>query len=354
MAYKSGTFRRILTSLAITALLGITAQAQAESPTVTGAGATFPYPVYSKWAYDYNKETGVRLNYQSIGSGGGIKQIKEKTVDFGASDAPLEAAELDKAGLIQFPMIMGGVVPVVHVSGIADGQLKLSAANLADIFLGKISKWNDPKIMADNKGVNLPAADITVVHRADGSGTTWIFTNYLSKVSPEWKAKVGNDKAVQWPVGLGGKGNEGVAAFVSKVDGAIGYVEYAYALQNKMSAALLKNQAGNFVAPTDVNFQAAAASADWAKAKGYYMVLTDQPGANSWPITGASFILVYKTQADPGHAKGMLKFFDWSYRNGGKAAKELDYVPMPEAVVKMVGDTWKKEIKDQTGKALWP
>jgi phosphate transport system substrate-binding protein len=354
MALTSGTFKRLLAGLAVAALLGIGAQAQAESPTITGAGATFPYPVYSKWAFDYNKETGVRLNYQSIGSGGGIKQIKEKTVDFGASDAPMEPAELDKAGLLQFPMIMGGVVPVVHIPGIATGQLKLSAANLADIFLGKITKWNDPKIMADNKGLNLPGTDITVVHRADGSGTTWIFTNYLTKVSPEWKSKVGNDKAVQWPVGLGGKGNEGVAAFVTKVDGAIGYVEYAYALQNKMAAALLKNQAGNFVAPTDENFQAAAANADWAKAKGYYMVLTDQPGVNSWPITGASFILMYKAQTDGVHAKEVLKFFDWSFRNGAKAAQALDYVPMPEAVVKMVADTWKKEIKEQAGKAIWP
>ncbi len=322
--------------------------------TITGAGATFPYPAYSKWAYDYNQETGVRLNYQSIGSGGGIKQIKAKTVDFGASDAPLKPAVLDASGLMQFPMIMGGVVPVVHLKGIAAGQLKLSAENLADIYLGKITKWNDKKLVADNPGLSLPAEDIAVVHRADGSGTTWIFTNYLTKISKEWKEKVGNDKAVQWPVGVGGKGNEGVAAFVGKVDGSIGYVEYAYALQNKMASVLLKNHDGTYVAPTAKNFQAAAAGADWAHAKGYYMVLTDQPGANSWPITGASFILVYKTQTNPEQAKDVLKFFDWSYKNGGKAAMSLDYVPMPEKVVKMVEMTWEKELKDQNGKAIWP
>jgi len=354
MQFKNGVFKKMLAGLAITVVIGISAQAKAET-TITGAGATFPYPVYSKWAYDYNAKTGVRLNYQSIGSGGGIKQIKAKTVDFGASDAPMKPAEMDEYGLMQFPMIMGGVVPVVNLKGIAGGQLKLSPANLADIFLGKITKWNDPKIMAENTGgINLPNEDITVVHRADGSGTTWIFTNYLTKVSGEWKDKVGNDKAVQWPVGLGGKGNEGVAAFVGKVAGSIGYVEYAYALQNKMTSVLLKNHDGNYAAPTAENFQAAAAGADWAHAEGYYMVLTDQPGPNSWPITGASFILVYKTQANPVKAKEVLKFFDWSYRNGGKAALSLDYVPMPDAVVKMVEDTWSKELRDQAGKSLWP
>lgn len=322
--------------------------------TITGAGATFPYPVYSKWAYVYNKDTGVQLNYQSIGSGGGIKQIKAKTVDFGASDAPLKPEDLDESGLMQFPMIMGGVVPVVNVSGIGAGQLKLTPDVLADIYLGKITKWNDPKITGINPGVTLPDKSITVVHRADGSGTTWIFTNYLSKVSPEWKDKVGNDKAVKWPAGVGGKGNEGVAAYVGKVDGSIGYVEYAYALQNKMASVQLKNQAGNFVSPTAENFQAAAAGADWANAKGYYMVLTDQPGANSWPITGASFILMYKAQDNPEKAKEVLKFFDWSYKNGGEAAMSLDYVPMPDSVVKMVEDSWHTEIKDASGNAIWP
>lgn len=321
--------------------------------TISGAGATFPYPVYGKWAYAYNKETGVRLNYQSIGSGGGIKQIKARTVDFGASDAPLKPSELDEFGLMQFPMIMGGVVPVVHLAGIGSGQLKLSAANLADIFLGKIKKWDDARIAANNPGLSLPHEDITVVHRADGSGTTWIFTNYLSKVSGEWKGKVGNDKAVAWPVGVGGKGNEGVAAFVRKIEGSIGYVEYAYALQNKMTAVLLQNRAGNFVAPTSENFQAAAAGAGWRHAKGYYMVLTDQPGANSWPITGASFILVYKTQADPARGREVLKFFDWCYKSGAEMAESLDYVPMPANVADMVRESWRREIRDRSGNPIW-
>ena len=321
--------------------------------TITGAGATFPYPVYSQWAHDYNKETGVKLNYQSIGSGGGIKQIKAKTVDFGASDAPLKAADLDKFGLMQFPMIMGGVVPVVHIKGIKAGQLKLSASNLADIYLGKITKWNDARITANNKGLRLPAQDITVVHRSDGSGTTWIFTNYLTKISAEWAKTLGNAKAVAWPVGLGGKGNEGVAAFVRKVNGSIGYVEYAYALQNHMASILLQNLNGTYVAPTSENFQAAAAGADWSHAKGYYIVLTAQPGATSWPITGASFILLYKTQAKPAQAKEVLKFYNWSYKNGAKAAEKLDYVPMPAAVANMVRATWKSVLKDKNGHAIW-
>lgn len=346
--------RKIKTLLIVAAaMLGLSVQANA-APAITGAGATFPYPVYSKWAYVYNQKTGVRLNYQSIGSGGGIKQIKAKTVDFGASDAPMKPAELDKFGLMQFPMIMGGVVPVVHLPGIKAGQLKLTATNLADIYLGRITKWNDPRLVADNAGLSLPNEDITVVHRADGSGTTWIFTNYLSKVSNYWKDQVGNNKSVQWPVGLGGKGNEGVAAFVGKVGGSIGYVEYAYALQNKMASVLLKNHDGNFVAPTAENFQAAAAGADWAHAKGYYMVLTNQPGTSSWPITGASFILIYKTQAKPAQAIQVLKFFDWSYHNGGQAALSLDYVPMPDAVVTMVEGTWQRELRDRSGKAIWP
>ncbi len=327
-----------------------TAQA---ATTITGAGATFPYPVYSQWAHDYNKVTGVKLNYQAIGSGGGIKQIKAKTVDFGASDAPLKPAELDKFGLMQFPMIMGGVVPVVNISGIKAGQLNLTADNLAEIFMGKITKWNDPRIQASNPGLKLPAKAITVVHRSDGSGTTWIFTNYLSKVSGAWKSNIGNAKSVQWPVGVGGKGNQGVAAFVKKVNGAIGYVEYAYALQNHMASVNLKNHYGNFVAPTAANFQAAAAGADWANAKGYYMVLTNQPGANSWPITGASFILMYKVQAKPAQAREVLKFLDWSYKNGAAAAEKLDYVPMPQAVIDMVESTWKQVLKDRSGHAIW-
>lgn len=347
--FKTGV---IVILLAISLAIGFSCQATA-AVVINGAGATFPYPVYSKWAYTYNHLTGVRLNYQSIGSGGGIKQIKAKTVDFGASDAPMKPAELKKYGLMQFPMIMGGVVPVVHVPGLASGTLKLSAANLADIYLGKIKKWNDSRISADNPGLSLPATYITVVHRSDGSGTTWIFTNYLSKVSPTWKKEVGNNKAVQWPVGMGGKGNEGVASFVRQVKGSIGYVEYAYALQNKMTVALLQNHDGNFVAPTSENFQAAAAGADWAHAEGYYMVLTNQPGASSWPITGASFILMYKKQTNPAHAKEVLKFFDWCYKNGSKAALSLDYVPMPSKVVKMVEETWKSVIHGPAGEAIF-
>jgi len=331
---------------------GYAAQAMAAA-TINGAGATFPYPVYGKWAHAYNKETGVRFNYQAIGSGGGIKQIKAKTVDFGASDAPLKPEALDKAGLMQFPMIMGGVVPVVNVAGIGANQLVLNGKVLADIYLGKITKWNDPAIKMLNQGVNLPADSIAVVHRADGSGTTWIFTNYLTKVSADWAKSIGNNKAVSWPTGLGGKGNQGVAAFVNKVPGSIGYVEYAYALQNHMASVKLMNQAGNAVAPTSENFQAAAAGADWAHAKGYYMVLTDQPGAKSWPITGASFILMYKSQKHPATAKEVLKFFDWSYKNGAKMAEDLDYVPMPEKVIEMVEATWEKEIRKHNGGAIW-
>jgi phosphate transport system substrate-binding protein len=345
--------KTLLVTVAAVGLLAAAPQPSAHAATtINGAGATFPYPVYSQWAYLYEQETGVRLNYQSIGSGGGIKQIKAKTVDFGASDAPLKPEELEKAGLIQFPMIMGGVVPVVNVEGIAAGQLHLSADVLADIFLGKITKWNDARIAAENKGLKLPDKAITVVHRADGSGTTWIFTNYLSKVSKEWADKVGNNKAVEWPAGVGGKGNEGVAAYVQRVKGSIGYVEYAYALQNKMSHVLLQNQAGNYVGPTAENFQAAAANADWANAAGYYMVLTDQPGADSWPITGASFILVYKQQDDARMAKAVLDFFAWCYQNGDETALKLDYVPIPDSVVKMVEATWAKKIRAD-GKQVW-
>jgi phosphate transport system substrate-binding protein len=342
--------RSILIACATLLLIAGTAFA---GTTINGAGATFPYPVYGQWAWLYNKDTGVKLNYQSIGSGGGIRQIKAKTVDFGASDAPLKAEELNEAGLLQFPMIMGGVVPVVNVPGIAAGQLKLSGPTLADIFLGKITKWNDAAIAKENPGVALPDSAITVVYRADGSGTTWIFTNYLSKVSATWKDSVGNAKSVKWPSGVGGKGNEGVAAYVQRIKGSIGYVEYAYALQNKLAHSLLQNRDGNYVAPTSATFQAAAANADWEKAEGFYLVLTDQPGAESWPITGASFILVYKEQANAETAKEVLKFFDWCYRNGGKTAEKLDYVPMPEKVISLVEKTWKEQIM-AAGKPVWP
>ena len=339
-------------AVAFAGVVGSASVAQAAT-TINGAGATFPYPVYSKWAHAYNKETGVRFNYQAIGSGGGIKQIKARTVDFGASDAPLKPEALDKAGLMQFPMIMGGVVPVVNIKGIGANQLTLSGSVLADIYLGKITKWNDAAIQTLNPHVSLPNAAIAVVHRADGSGTTWIFTNYLTKVSDSWAKSIGNSKAVAWPTGLGGKGNQGVAAFVNKVPGSIGYVEYAYALQNHMSSILLKNKDGNAVAPTAANFQAAAAGADWKHAKGYYIVLTDQPGAQSWPITGASFILMYKSQKHPKTAKEVLKFYDWSYKHGAKMAMKLDYVPMPEKVIKMVEKTWHDEIRTVNGGVIW-
>ncbi len=319
---------------------------------LNGAGASFPYPVYAQWAHQYNQAKGVRINYQSIGSGGGIAQIKAKTVDFGASDAPLKAKALDEAGLIQFPMVMGGVVPVLHVKGIGAGKLKLSAKALAGIFLGDIKKWNDAVIAGLNPGLSLPDQAIHVVHRADGSGTTWIFTNYLSKVSPAWKKKVGTGKAVAWPAGVGGKGNEGVAGYVKRLDGAIGYVEYAYALKNKIPHVLLQNQAGQFVAPTIETFQAAAANADWTHAPGFYMVLTDQPGKQSWPITGATFILLHKAQSSAAKAKAMLQFFDWCYANGGETAKKLHYVPMPKAVVALVKARWKKDLR-AAGKPVW-
>jgi len=340
-----------LASLVI--LAGTSATALAAVTEISGAGATFPYPIYAKWAEAYNKVTGIKLNYQSIGSGGGIKQIEAKTVDFGASDAPLTAKELNDNGLMQFPTVMGGVVPVVNLPGIGAGDLKLSPKALADIYLGKIKHWNDREITSLNPGLSLPDRRITVVHRSDGSGTTWIYTNYLSKVSPEWKSKVGNDKAVSWPAGVGGKGNEGVASYVGRIRGAIGYVEYAYALQNKMASVKLENRDGHFMDPTSAAFQAAAANADWSHAPGFYMVLTDQPGANSWPITGATFILMHKRQAKPNVAKAVLKFFSWSYANGDGMASQLDYVPMPDSVVDLVKQAWHDKIKGADGSMIW-
>lgn len=316
---------------------------------VTGAGATFPAPLYSRWAADYQKATGVRINYQSVGSGAGIRQIRGKTVDFGASDMPLTDEELAKDGLVQFPAAIGGVVPVVNVTGIAARQLRVTGALLADIYLGKITKWNDPAIAKLNPGIKLPDTQIAVVRRADGSGTTFIFTNYLSKVSAEWKAKVGEGTAVNWPTGAGGKGNEGVSAFVQRLPNSIGYVEYAYAKQNKMAYALLQNADGNFVAPDDTAFKAAAAGAQWQKS--YYQILTNQPGKESWPITGATFILMHAKQDKPAQAAAALRFFDWAYRNGDKVADELDYVPMPDAVKQSVRSLWSK-ITDASGAAV--
>ena len=324
----------------------------ATNMTIVGAGASFPFPVYSQWAHKYYAATKVRLNYQSIGSGGGIAQIKAGTVNFGASDAPLKAGELEECGLIQFPMIMGGVVPVVNVQGLKGGELKLSAPVLADIFLGKVAKWNDPALTTLNPNLSLPDQDINVVHRADGSGTTWIFTNYLDKVSEEWRASIGVGKAVEWPTGVGGKGNEGVSQYVKKVKGSIGYVEFAYALQNHMAHALLENKAGQFVSPTSDSFQSAAAHADWKNAPGFYMVLTDQPGEESWPITGASFILLHKEQEEAEQARAMLKFFAWCYQEGNQIAEELHYVPIPENVTAQVEALWRSSV-NVGGNAVW-
>lgn len=335
--------------LALGAMLSLGA-AQASAQDVTGAGASFPAPVYAKWADAYNKSTGVRINYQSVGSGAGIKQIKGKTVDFGASDAPLKDEELAKDGLVQFPTVIGGVVPVVNIKGITPGQIKMTGQLLGDIYLGKIAKWNDPALAALNPGVPLPDSAIAVVRRADGSGTSFIFTNYLSKVNAEWKDKVGEGTAVNWPTGAGGKGNEGVSAFVQRLPNSIGYVEYAYAKQNKMSHVLLKNKDGQFVAPEDDNFKAAAAGADWAKS--FYQILTEQPGKTSWPITGATFILMHKAQDKPAQASTALKFFDWAYTQGDDMAVALEYVPLPAAVKDLVRAQWAAQLKDGAGKAI--
>ncbi|UUX97724.1 phosphate ABC transporter substrate-binding protein PstS [Aquabacterium sp. J223] len=317
---------------------------------VTGAGATFPAPLYAKWADAYNKATGVRINYQSVGSGAGIRQIKAKTVDFGASDMPLKDDELAKDGMVQFPTVIGGVVPVVNIRGVAPGQMRLTGQVLGDIYLGKVTKWNDPAIASLNPGVSLPDAAISVVRRADGSGTTFIFTNYLSKVNEEWKAKVGDGTAVNWPTGAGGKGNEGVAAFVQRLPNSIGYVEYAYVKQNKMTYTLLRNRDGVFVPPSDAAFKAAAAGADWNKT--FYQITTDQPGKDAWPITNPTYILMYKQPDRAAGAAAALKFFDWVYANGDAAADDLDYVPLPSAVKDLVRKQWADQIKDGSGKAL--
>ena len=343
--------QKLLATIAIT--LGILLPSISKAVDITGAGATFPYPIYAKWADAYKTQTGIGLNYQSIGSGGGIKQITAKTVDFGASDMPMKPEELEKNGLMQFPAVMGGVVPVVNIAGIGVGKLKLDGKILADIFLGKITKWNAPEIPAANKDLKLPDENITVVHRSDGSGTSFIFTNYLSKVSPEWKSTIGEGTAVSWKVGMGGKGNEGVASYVQRIKNSIGYVEYAYALQNKMTYVQLKNREGEFVKPDDSSFKAAAANAHWDKAPGFYELLTDEPGKESWPITGATFILMHKVQDKPEIGTAVLKFFDWAYKNGAKMASDLDYVPMPEKVQQLVRAAWKAQIKDASGKALW-
>ncbi len=342
-----------LKSALVSLLAGVSFAGAVHAVDITGAGATFPYPIYAKWADAYKKATGNGMNYQSIGSGGGIKQITAKTVDFGASDAPMKGEDLEKNGLVQFPAIMGGVVPVYNLKGVKSGDIKLTGALLADIYLGKVKVWNDPAIAKLNPGVALPNQAISAVNRSDGSGTTFLFTNYLSKVSADWKSTIGEGTAVKWPTGVGGKGNEGVANYVARIDGSIGYVEYAYAKQNKLSYAQMFNKDGQVVAPSDNSFKAAAAGADWNSVPGMGVVLTEQPGKASWPITGASFILIHKVQEKPENAKEVLKFFEWSFKNGATMADELDYVPMPDPVVKQIQSVWKSQIKDASGKAVY-
>jgi phosphate transport system substrate-binding protein len=345
--------RRTLYSLLALAAVIVLAEAPAQT-TVTGAGSTFVYPILAKWSEVYRAKSGVSINYQSIGSGAGIAQIKKGTVDFGASDMPLKPEELNRDGLTQFPLVIGGAVPVVNLQGIAPGQLKLTGPVLADIYLGKVTKWNDSAIVRLNKGLKLPAQDISVIHRSDGSGTTFIWTNYLSKVSAEWKSKVGEGTSVDWPVGVGGKGNEGVSANVQQITGAIGYVEYAYALQNKLTDVQMQNAVSEFVHANAQSFAAAAAGADWSHAPGFYVILTSQTNKGAWPITGSVFILMRKVQAEPPTAREILKFFTWAYsEEGTELARSLDYVPLPAGVVKQVQMAWKTQLKDATGKPVW-
>lgn len=344
-------FNRVFKQITVGVALG-SAVFAVQAANVTGAGASFPYPVYAKWASEYKAATGTAVNYQSIGSGGGQQQIKAKTVDFGASDDPLKADDLEKSNLLQFPAVIGGTVPVINVDGVKPGELKLSGAVLADIFLGKVKKWDDDAIKSLNPDLKLPSADIIVVHRSDGSGTTFGWTNYLSKVSPEWKEKVGEGKAVKWPTGQGGKGNEGVAAYVGQLKNSIGYVEYAYAKQNNLSWTQLQNKDGNFVQPEQTAFAAAAANADWKSAPGMGVVLTNEPGADSWPVTAATFILMQKVQDKPEQGAEVLKFFDWAFKNGSKTAAALDYVPLPDNVTEAIRATWS-EIKTADGKPVW-
>ena len=352
MSKLFGTFFSKLTAiLGAVALVGGAAGA-VRADDISGAGATFPYPIYAKWAEAYKQQTGIGLNYQSIGSGGGIKQIEAGTVTFGASDKPLEPADLKQNGLVQWPMIIGGVVPVVNLKGIAPGQLHLDGATIASIYMGEIAKWDDARIKKLNPGVALPAMAIAPVYRSDGSGTNFLFSDYLSKESPKFASSIGANTAVEWPKGIGAKGNEGVANMTSQTDGAIGYIEYAYAKQNKMTYAMLTNKAGAAVAPGAESFQAAAANADWVKADSYYLILTDQAGAKSWPITGASFILLYKDPPDPAAVKEALKFFGWAYKDGAQMASELDYVPLPASLIAQVKKTWAAEIMSG-GHPLW-
>lgn len=340
MSKSISSFKLRLATVALTAAFS----ASAFAADVTGAGASFIYPVMSKWSADYAKSNGTKVNYQSIGSGGGIAQIKAGTVDFGSSDAPLKPEDLAASGLAQFPSVIGGVVPVLNVPGVQSGAMKLDGPLLADIFMGKVTMWNDPRIVALNSGVQLPASKITVVHRSDASGTTFNFVNYLSKVSAEWKSGVGEGTAVKWPIGIGGKGNEGVTAYVKQIKGAIGYVELSYALQNKLTYSRMKNAAGNYVIPSDDSFSAAAANADWASAKDFHLVITNAPGEKSWPITATNFILMYKQPKNAAGAKAAKEFFSWIYANGDAQAKSLDYVPLPDSLVKQIEAYWAKNM----------
>jgi phosphate transport system substrate-binding protein len=344
---------KVLRTLAVAGALAAVATMTASAADISGAGATFPYPIYAKWADAYKKQSGVGLNYQSIGSGGGIKQIQANTVTFGASDMPLKVEDLEKSGLVQFPTVMGGIVPVVNLPGIKSGDLTIDGPTLAKIYLGEITKWNDPAIKKLNPNAKLPSTAIAVVHRSDGSGTTFIFTNYLIKVSDDWKSKVGNNTSVEWPVGIGAKGNEGVAANVGQTQGSIGYVETAYAKQNDLTTMKMVNKDGKTVAPTPDAIQAAAANADWVGTPGFYVLLTDQPGATSWPIAGATFILFHKQVRDGAAAHEALQFFNWAYANGGKMAADLDYIPMPENVVAAIKKVWSSQIKDASGKQVY-
>jgi phosphate transport system substrate-binding protein len=344
-AAQESVVKRINLQRIIVAAGALCVAALTQAADISGAGATFPYPVYSKWADAYKQQTGIGLNYQSIGSGGGIKQIKAKTVTFGASDMPLKADELKQAGLVQFPVIIGGVVPVVNVKGVQGGQMVLDGATIAALYMGEITKWNDARIKKLNPSLALPATAVAPIYRSDGSGTNFLFSNYLSTSSPKFQQAIGANTSVQWPVGIGAKGNEGVANMTTQTDGAIGYVEYAYAKQNNMAYAQLVNASGKSVSPDAASFQAAASNADWAHAPGYYLILTNQPGDKSWPITGASFILVYAVPPDAAATAAALKFFDWAYRNGGKMAADLDYVPLPQSLIAQVRATWKSQIK---------
>jgi phosphate transport system substrate-binding protein len=341
------------TAVAAAGFIAAAAYIPANAADISGAGATFPYPIYAKWADAYKKETGNGLNYQSIGSGGGIKQIKAKTVTFGASDAPLTGKDLDESGLAQFPMVMGGIVPVLNLDGVKPGELVIDGPTLAKIFLGEITKWDDAAIKKLNPSVKLTDQAIAIVHRSDGSGTTYNFSYYLSDASPDWKSKVGTNTAVQWPAGIGAKGNEGVANNVGNTKGSIGYVEYAYALQNKLTFTKMVNKSGKTVAPTAEAFQAAAANADWNSAPGFGVILANQPGDKSWPMTAATWILIYKQPTDAAATGEALKFFAWAYKNGSKMAAELDYVPMPAKVSTDVAKYWATEIKDANGKPLY-